>query len=335
MVSCVSTSDQPASGKTSSSPTPMEDMVLPFQVEGIGVRGRIVRLSSLVSEVMARHDYPEPVAIVLGEALTLVALLGTALKFEGRLTLQTKTDGPVSMLVADFESPGKLRGYAHIDHDAFRVAQKAGLKRPAALLGKGYLALTIDQGADMERYQGIVQLGEGGLSEAAHEYFAQSEQIATRIRMAVGPLYARNPDGEGDDTVRVSWRAGAVMIQHLPEEGGLTGFREPEDIRDFTDEERNWEHATILLDTVSDAELLDPDVAADRLLYRLFHQDGVRVYTPHGVEFGCRCTRERIEGVLRTFDEDDLDHMTINGQIETKCEFCAQMYEFDPADLRG
>ncbi|MBL4864268.1 MAG: Hsp33 family molecular chaperone [Rhodobiaceae bacterium] len=327
MVSCVSNQDQSPTAE----PLPLDDMVLPFQIEGVGVRGRIAHLSTLVNEVMTRHDYPEPVAILLGEALTLVALLGTALKFEGRLTLQTKSDGPLSMLVADFDSPGKLRGYAHINRDAVIAAMEAGLESPADLMGKGYLALTIDQGADMDRYQGIVQLGVGGLTEAAHEYFTQSEQIATRVHLAVGPLYERDDDGE----MSVSWRAGAIMIQHLPEEGGLTGFREPEDERALSDAERDWEHATILLGTLTDAELLDPEIGADRLLYRLYHEDGVRVYTPHTVAFGCRCSRERIEGVLRTFDEGDLDHMTVNGQIETKCEFCAQMYEFDPAELRG
>ncbi len=310
----------------------LDDVVVPFQIEGIDMRGRIVRLSPLVSEVMARHSYPEPVAVLLGEALTLAAMLGTSLKFEGRFTLQTKSDGPVSMLVADFESPGNVRGYAHIDPDALTSALERGIASPADLLGKGYLALTIDQGADMDRYQGIVQLDARGLTEAAHEYFAQSEQIATRIRMAVGPLYERGDSGE--DT-KVTWRAGAVMVQHLAEDGGLTGYREPDDERLLTDEEKNWEHAAILLDSVTDAELLDPDVTADRLLYRLYHEDGVRVYGPASVQFGCPCSRERIEGVLKTFGADDLDHMVENGRIEAKCEFCADEYAFDPADLRG
>ena len=321
MVHDVTTGDQPINSDTLHS----DDMVVPFQIEGIGIRGRVARLSPLVSDVMSRHDYPEPVAKLLGEALTLVALLGTALKFEGKFTLQTKTDGPVSMLVADYESPGNLRGYAHVDADALAQVMES------RMIGKGYLALTIDQGPDMERYQGIVQLGDGGLVEAAHEYFDQSEQIATKIRMAVGPLYERDTNGEA----KVTWRAGAVMVQHLPREGGLTGFREPDDESALSSEELNWEHATVLLSSVTDAELLDPDVTADRLLYRLYHEDGVRVYSPIGVQFGCRCSRQKIEGVLMTFNQDDLDHMTENGRIEAKCEFCAEKYEFNPAEFSG
>lgn len=309
----------------------LDDMVVPFQIEGIGVRGRVVRLSPLVSEVMKRHQYPEPVAVLLGEALTLAALLGTALKFEGRFTLQTKSDGPVSMLVADFESPGNIRGYAHVDADAVAAALEKGIETPAELMGKGYLAMTVDQGADMDRYQGIVELTERGLTEAAHEYFVQSEQIATRIRMAVGPMYERG--GAGEDGM--TWRAGAIMIQHLAREGGFTGFREDDEDRELTEVEKNWEHAAILLDSVTDAELLDPEVTADRVLYRLFHEDGVRVYSPVSVQFGCRCSRERVEEVLKSFGTDDLDHMTENGQIETKCEFCADRFVFDPAELKG
>lgn len=326
MVPRVTTGDQPLTTEN----LHQDDIVVPFQIEGIGVRGRATRLSELVTDVMSRHDYPEPVSVLLGEALTLVALLGTALKFEGKLTLQTKSDGPVSVLVADFETPGNIRGYAHIDTEALAAALEKGISAPTELMGTGYLALTIDQGADMDRYQGIVQLDERGLTEAAHEYFAQSEQIATRIRMAVGPLYERADNGD----TSVTWRAGAVMVQHLAEDGGLTGYREPEDDRLLSDEERNWEHAAILLDSVTDAELLDPDVTADRLLYRLYHEDGVRVYNPVSVQFGCRCSRERIEGVLKTFGTDDLDHMVENGRIEAKCEFCADQYEFDPADFR-
>jgi len=329
MVSLVTTGDQPINEET----LHLDDMVIPFQIEGIGIRGRVARLSPLVTDVMSRHDYPEPVATLLGEALTLVALLGTALKFEGKFTLQTKTDGPVSMLVADYESPGNLRGYAHIDADALAKVMESRMVKAEDLTGKGYLALTIDQGADMERYQGIVELGDGGLVEAAHEYFDQSEQIATKIRMAVGPLYERSADGESDP--KVTWRAGAIMVQHLPREGGLTGFREPDEERALTSEELNWEHATVLLHSVTDAELLDPDVTADRLLYRLYHEDGVRVYSPVGVQFGCRCSRQKIEGVLNTFNQDDLDHMTENGRIEAKCEFCAEKYEFDPAEFAG
>ena len=162
MVPRVTIGDQPLTTEN----LHLDDIVVPFQIEGIGVRGRATRLSGLITDVMSRHAYPEPVSILLGEALTL---------------------GPVSMLVADFETPGNIRGYAHLDSARLDAALEKGIDAPTELLGTGYLALTIDQGADMDRYQGIVQLDARGLTEAAHEYFAQSEQIATRIRMAVGP----------------------------------------------------------------------------------------------------------------------------------------------------
>lgn len=308
-----------------------DDLITPFQIEGMSVRGRVARLGPLVNEVLTRHNYKEPVSVLLGEALTLAALLGSALKFNGRLTLQTKGDGPVSMLVADYEAPGKLRGYAHTDEDALETAIAEGRLTSADLVGSGYLAMTIDQGPDMERYQGIVELDPRGLAECAHAYFAQSEQIATSIRLAVAPLFDRDAEGHG----QTEWRAGAIMIQHLARDGGLTGHKEDEEAEQpLTQEEKDWEHAAVLLDTVEDHELLDPQVTPDRLLFRLYHEDGVRVYPPHEVAFGCRCSAERMEEVLKRFDDADIDEMTVDGAIETRCEFCAQVYHFDPEALK-
>ena len=172
-----------------------DDIVLPFQIEGLGIRGRVVRLGPLVDRVLRQHDYPEPVSRILGEALALTAMIGSALKFEGRFTFQTQCKGPVHMLVADYETPdsehphGRLRGYAQMDETRLSETLAAGKTATSDLLGEGYLALTIDQGADMERYQGIVALDPKGLSESAHEYFQSSEQVATAIHLAAGPLY--------------------------------------------------------------------------------------------------------------------------------------------------
>ncbi|MGK2740849.1 Hsp33 family molecular chaperone [Tepidicaulis sp. LMO-SS28] len=308
-----------------------DDLITPFQIEGMSVRGRVARLGPLVNEVLTRHAYEEPVSVLLGEALTLAAMLGTALKFDGRFTLQTKGDGPVSMLVADYEAPGRLRGYAHVDEAGLKAAMEAGQVSAGELMGKGYLAMTIDQGKDMERYQGIVELDARGLAECAHAYFASSEQIATSIRLAVAPLFDRDEEGRG----QTQWRAGAVMIQHLARDGGITGHREGEEEElPLTQEEKDWEHAAILLDTVEDHELLDPAVTPERLLFRLYHEDGVRVYPPHEVAFGCRCSHERMEDVLKRFSDDDIDEMAVDGAIETRCEFCNQSYQFDPAELK-
>lgn len=312
-----------------------DDVVQPFQIEGLGIRGRVVRLGPLVDRVLKAHAYPEPVSRLLGEALALTAMIGSALKFQGRFTLQTQSKGPVPRLVADYETAGedgigRLRGYAQIDEERLAPLLASGHGGTPELLGEGYLAMTIDQGADMERYQGIVALDPQGLSHAAHEYFASSEQVATRIRLAAGPLFQREADGHAER----SWRAGAIMIQHIAREGGLTGHREDEDKSPLTEEEENWNRAAILLDTVEDHEILDPALAPTRLLYRLFHEDGVRAYDPADVGFGCRCSRERMETVLRSFGRDEIDDMATEGVIEATCEFCSTVYVFAADELK-
>lgn len=313
---------------------PGDDIVQPFQIEDLGIRGRLVRLGPLVDEVLKRHDYPEPVSRLLGEALALTVMLGSALKFEGRFILQTQSKGPISMLVADYEShgdgTGKVRGYAHMDSDAVNEAIAAGRASSAELMGEGHMALTIDQGGDMDRYQGIVELDPEGLTHSAHEYFESSEQVATRIRIAAGPLYSRDEQGHGEK----HWRAGAIMIQHVAREGGLTGYREGDDDSPYTEEEESWNRASILLDTVEDHELLDPALEPQRLLFRLFHEDGVRAFQTSGVEFGCRCSRERMSSVLRSFGAEEIDSMVLDDVITTKCEFCSSVYVFTADELK-
>ncbi len=313
-----------------------DDLVLPFQIEDLGIRGRVVRLGPVVDRVLTQHNYPEPVSRMLGEALALTAMIGSALKFKGRFTFQTQGKGPVNLLVADYETPddenetGRLRGYAQMDEARLGESIAAGRTSTADLLGEGYLALTIDQGAEMERYQGIVALDPAGLSASAHEYFASSEQVATRIHLAAGPLFQRAPGGQAGTT----WRAGAIMIQHIASDGGLTGHREGEEEIALTDEEENWNRASILLGTVEDHELLDPALAPTRLLYRLFHEDGVRAFETSGVTFACRCSRERTRSVIGAFDAEEIDGMVKDGIVEATCEFCSEVYRFTPDELK-
>jgi molecular chaperone Hsp33 len=308
----------------------IDDLVQPFQIEGLGIRGRVVRLGPLVDRVLTSHAYPEPVSRLLGEALALTAMIGSALKFDGRFILQTQGDGPVSMLVADYEAPGKIRGYAMMNAERVAEAIEAGRTEPADLMGSGHLALTIDQGPDMAPYQGIVALHPDGLSHSAHEYFANSEQVATRIRLAAGPFYHREETGP-----EKNWRAGAIMIQHIARDGGLTGYREgDDDERPYTDEEEAWNRASILLATVEDHELLDPEIEPTRLLFRLFHEDGVRAYDPSPVEFSCHCSRDRMSSVLRSFGGHEIDEMAQEGIITVTCEFCSEVYIFEPAELK-
>ncbi|MGV8995547.1 MAG: Hsp33 family molecular chaperone [Parvibaculaceae bacterium] len=313
-----------------------DDLVLPFQIEDLGIRGRIVRLGPLVDRVVRQHNYPEPVSRMLGEALALTTMIGSALKFEGRFTFQTQGKGPVHMLVADYATPdsehphGRIRGYAQMDEERLSAMLAEGKTSTGDLLGEGYLALTIDQGADMERYQGIVALAPEGLSASAHEYFQSSEQVATTIRLAAGPLMQRGADGQ----TQTSWRAGAIMLQHIASDGGLTGFREDDETRLPTTQEENWNRASILLNTAEDHELLDPSLAPSKLLYRLFHEDGVRMFEESGVQFSCRCSRERTCSVVASFDEAEIADMVQDGKVEVKCEFCSEVYLFAEDEIK-
>src|SRR5438445_3151579 len=195
--------------------TAVDDAVLPFAVEPLELRGRVVRLGPAVDTILRNHAYPPPVAKLVGQAIALTVLLGSVLKFEGRFILQTQTDGPVRMLVVDFRTPGNVRGCARFDKERVAAAMAAGEDAPGALLGRGHLAMTIDQGPDMSRYQGLVALSGGGLEEAAHEYFLRSEQIPTRVRLAVAERISAATPGSKSGPPH-HWRAGGMLRQFLP-----------------------------------------------------------------------------------------------------------------------
>lgn len=301
-----------------------DDTVLPFAVEGLDVRGRIVRLGPSIDLILSRHDYPPAVSRVVGEAAALTTLLGSALKFEGQFQLQTRSDGPIEMIVVDFDAPDKLRAVARFDAERLNAALENGDVSTGALLGKGHLGLTVDQGADMTRYQGIVALEGEGLEEAAHAYFRQSEQIPTRVRLAVG----EETLGSGD-TRRNTYRAGGLMIQFLPQAADVASAS-------VADEDDRWREARLLVDTVEDHELIDSTVSGQRLLFRLFHERGVRVYDPQAVHEACRCSRERIVATIKTFGDDDRQHMVgDDGRITVTCEFCSRVYDIDPAEIES
>ena len=305
------------------------DTILPFEVKPLGVRGRVVRLGPVIDDVLSRHDYPAPVSQALAEAIALAALLGTTLKFDGKFILQTKTDGPLSMLVADFQAPDGVRGTARFDKK--KVADLGPTASQRQLLGDGYLAMTVDQGADMERYQGIVALGNGTLADAAHEYFRKSEQIPTRLKLAAGPLQLR-----GDKAAH--WRTGAILVQHLPREGGhspipFSSGDAPPGTEEQVAEHDDWVKARLLLDTVESHELLDPTLSAEDLLYRLYHEDGVTVYPETRLRRHCTCSEETVAEMLRRFSAEDRADMVKDGAIEVVCEFCSTAYRFKPSQF--
>ncbi|QFT33480.1 33 kDa chaperonin [Labrenzia sp. THAF82] len=308
------------------------DAVRPFAVETLDVRGRAVALGPVLQTILGRHDYPEPVSRLLAEAIVLTCLLGTSLKFDGRFTLQTQTQGPVSMLVVDFASPDAIRACATYDAERVEALMEAGKATPEALLGHGHLAMTIDQGQHMQRYQGLVELDGVSLEEVARRYFERSEQIPTEVRLAVGELFTRQ-EGEGPNR---TWTAGGVVVQFLPEspERMRQADLDPGDAPEGTEiheveEDDAWVEAKLLVETVKDVELTDPEVSVEMLLFRLFHERGVRLFEPQPLLDKCRCSREKIEGVLAGFSAEEIEQMTIDGKIVVTCEFCSTKYEFD------
>ena len=305
-----------------------DDRIVPFAVDALDVRGRVLRLGPALNAMLARHAYPEPVARAVGEAVLLTALLGSALKMDGRFQLQTRTDGAISMIIVDFDTPDRLRAFARFD--AGRLGEAAS---PAGLLGDGHLAFTIepDGGA---RYQGVTALEGQGLEAAAHQYFRQSEQIPTFVRLAVAQQVT--PQGS-------QWRAGGLLIQFLPSsperqrQADLApGDAPPGAGSDETREDDAWVEARALAATLEDHELVDPALASEALLYRLFHESGVVAYDAQAVTEACRCSAERIETMLRNFSKRERSDMIgPDGRIGVTCEFCSVKREFDPAEFAG
>lgn len=291
-----------------------DDLVAPFQIEGEPVRGRIVRLGPAVDEILAAHNYPEPVANLLGEACALAALVGSNLKFEGRLIVQAQGDGPVRYVVCDYDTSGALRGYCRYDETA--VAElSTGFVRPGAksLLGGGVFIMTVDQGPDMDRYQGVTAIEGETLALCAEQYFAQSEQTPTRVRLAVGQADL----GEG-----AHWRGGGMLIQNIAEDEARGSTAEA------------WNRTQAFFETIGEDELIDPTISAETLLFRLFHEDGVRVFEPRALNAFCRCSQERIQAVLSSFSpEERADMVEDDGKIRVTCEYCSRVYAVEPGDL--
>ena len=296
-------------------PAPAADFVLPFDLPAIGLRGRLVRLEATSSQSLEKQELPEVAARVAGEALALSAILGTSLKLDGRLTLQTRSDGPLDLVAVDYygaeeEHPIGLRSYARLDKVRFEALQP-----PVAfddLLGDGALAITIEPKKGGQTYQGIVDLAPAGIAASAETYFEQSEQLPTALRLAAGPLFTPGSGGP-------RWRAGGIMLQATPEGRGS---------------EDDWERLTSFLSTVEDIELLDTSLKAERLLWRLFHEDETRVHRAETVAFRCPCDGSRIAGVLKSYSESDRKGLADpDGIIRARCEFCGRVHELAPAQF--
>jgi molecular chaperone Hsp33 len=291
--------------------------VTPFFLPRRPVRGRLVRLGPLADALLTRHHNHPVVTALTGQALALAAALSTALKFQGSFSLQAKGDGPVKLLLADCTDTGELRGYAQMDRARLETLLATDPSPAAdALLGKGFLAFTVDPGTGTERHQGIVTIAGASLAEMALHYFRTSEQLRCLVHLAC----ARTLDG---------WRAAAFVLEKIAGAGGI----DPDMSEDAQEEE--WRTATILAATLTDAELLDDNLEPERLLLRLFHAEGVAVDRARALSFGCRCSRARLAGILEGFSTDDLDHMAVAGDIVMTCEFCNYDFRFPRAGVRG
>jgi molecular chaperone Hsp33 len=296
--------------------TGRDDIILPFQIDPYGLRGRLVRLGSVVDGILGRHAYPEAVSAMLGETVALAACLAGSLKYDGVFTLQTKGDGPIGVLMADVTTAGAVRAYATFDADRVALLDPADVaaRDVPRLLGGGYIAFTVDQGTNTDRYQGIVELSGRSLSECTHAYFQQSEQLDAGVMIAAG----RREEG---------WRAGGIMVQRLPYARDLPGRPSEEEYDDL------WRTAVTLMSSTRARELIAGDLPPDQLLYRLFHEAGVRAYEAQPVTDTCRCSRERVERVLLSLNGEDLDDMKVDGAVIVNCEFCKREWRYDDAAL--
>jgi molecular chaperone Hsp33 len=301
-----------------------DDQALPFQLDALGVRGRLVRLGPTLDDIIERHGYPLAVARPLAEAMVLCAALATSLKYDGIFTLQISGDGPIRLLVTDLTTDGALRGYAQFDSWKLAVALGAGNHDAPEgyvpkLFGRGRLSFTVDQGQHTERYQGVVPLEGATLADCAHTYFRQSEQLPTGIKIAAQRTV---DDGVGH------WRAAALMVQQMPEfdAGRIDVDREQR--------EDDWRRAVILMASATEAEMLDANLRGTTLLYRLFHQERPRQFERRPFVARCRCSRQRIDRVLRSIRREELGDMRDpSGRVVVKCEFCSTEYAYDDRDL--
>ncbi|HBB82450.1 MAG TPA: molecular chaperone Hsp33 [Sulfitobacter sp.] len=309
-----------------------DDTVLPFQLDDVDMRGRVARLDGVLEGILKQHDYPPQVEALVAEMALLTALIGQTIKLRWKLSLQVQSKGAVRMIATDYYGPEKegeaarIRAYA--SYDADRLTDDA----PFEQIGEGYFAIMIDQGKGMTPYQGITPLAGGSLAACAEAYFAQSEQLPTRFSLSFGK--SSGPDEPEH------WRAGGIMLQHMPKASPLAASGEgtgdvlkADDLVEG-DEAENWNRVNILLGTVEELELIGPSVPPTDLLLRLFHEEQPRVYDAQPVRFGCTCSEDRVRQSLSIYSARDIEKMTTDeGRVTADCQFCGAHYDLDPATV--
>lgn len=285
---------------------PLESLLTPFMLETGQVRGRVARLGEVGHSILTRYDYPPVVRRLLGELLTVVALLSSNLKQEGIFTVQIRGKGLVPLVVVDGVFGGGLRGYAEVPPESEAELRAMRHYAPRDLVGDdSYLAVTLDPGVGMQRYQGIVGLEGNSIAEALQHYFQHSEQLEVEVRLALNPETAE---------------ACGILLERLP-------------ATDRDAAEESWRYARAMLSTLTREEMLDPLLDAPAMLYRLFHEEGVRVFPPQPLSTGCRCSRTRILELLMSMNETDRADLIVDGQASVHCHFCNKAEWFGPKEL--
>lgn len=296
------------------------DTCVSFFIDNGAYQGRLIRMSSVLDTIIGKHCYPRPVAAVVAESTVLAAMLASTLKYEGLFTLQTQSNGAVSMVVVDVTSEGKIRACASFDEEHLKQNQElrktsGEIEAAPHLMGKGHLAFTVDQGPNTELYQGIVDLQGKTLTECALRYFKQSEQIDTDLK-----LFLQAPEGESG-----SWLAAGIMLQKMPLKGGNESS--PEEM------EEAWNEAKVFMESLTQDEVFDAELTSEQLLHRLFHANNLSISKCKNYSFGCRCSREKLLQTLSTFSEDDINAMLENNKVTATCHFCSEKYVFDKGEL--
>ncbi len=296
------------------------DNCVSFFIEGGAFQGRLIRLNEVVNTILTKHAYPRPVSAVIAESTVLGAMLAATLKYDGLFTLQTQSNGPVSMVVVDVTSEGKIRACAKFDEQRLEAGQAkrkmSGEIEPTPhLLGGGHLAFTVDQGDKASLYQGIVDLQGNTLADCALRYFRQSEQIDTNLK-----LFLQAPQGESK-----SWSAAGIMLQKMPLKGGQE--------LDAEAAAESWNEANIFMESLTEDEVFNAELSSADILHRLFHSNNLVVTQTKNYQFGCRCSREKLLSTLSTFSPEDIAAMVENGKITATCHFCSETYCFAPSEL--
>lgn len=296
------------------------DFIQPFLIDHSSIRGRLVRVNKVLDDIVSAHNYPMAVSLHLAEQIVIAALLAATLDKDGILTVQAKGDGPVKFIVVDVMAGGTIRGYAEVDeaHLKSAIGRSKAKQSIARILGKGYLAVTLDEGASKQRYQGIVELQGETLSDAFKGYFLQSQQGEIAVNVAV-----RAPDKS-----HKGWTGGGIIIERMPVQGGKQA--------ELTAEERDeiWNRTRLFMQTLKDKELLDTHITPQNLLYRIFNEDGVWVYKLQHIKAGCRCSRSRVRMILKSLPKQELlDSLDDSGKISVNCQFCSKSEVFTRADI--